>query len=244
MEARIIPDYVRGQIYCIKCNGNPKEYIGMTKTHQWRSKAKAWIPYGYQKRYAQHLINAKGVKNSKKCRALYAAINAHKPENFEVVLLEECSIDLLDEAETRHIRERNTIAPNGYNLESGGNKNKFASTETRAKQSESRKKYNETVGGKLFKEKHKVELAKFNSSNNDNKKVDRYATRVVNRLRVVNCAADSHIYIYIYCDGLPKRNKIRFRYDTVTDPIKIRVRTVVERLKQPNTVVEIEDNTI
>lgn len=244
MEERNIPDYVKGQIYCIKCKDNPKEYVGMTKTHQWRSASNSWVPYGYQKRYAQHLINANGENASKKCRALYAAIKLYKTENFEVLLLEECTIDQLDAAEIRHIAERKTLAPNGYNLETGGNKNKFASGETRARQSESRKKYNETVDGQLFNEKRKKELAKFNQSNNDNKKIARYRTKVVDRIRAVDCATDSHIYIYIYCDGLPKRNKIRFRYSIIDDAIKNRVRDVINELKQPNTIVEIEINMI
>ena len=241
---RVIPDYVRGQIYCIICKNNPKVYVGQTKTHQWRTNANNWVPYGYKQRYAQHIVNSKTETSSKKCRALYAAMNMYKVENFEVILLEECSIDELDNAEIKHIKEKNTLAPNGYNLESGGNKNKFASADTRAKQSESRKKYIQTEEGKLSVIKRGKELQKFNISNNDKKKVDRYKTQIVDRIRVTFCDADKVLYVYIYCNGQKKRNKIRFKCPAVDDTIKNRCTAVVNELRQPNTKVEIDNNVI
>lgn len=56
--------------------------------------------------------------------------------NYKV--LEYCGVDKLDEREKYYIKLYNTVN-NGYNCESGGNKNKILSIETRKKQSESHK---------------------------------------------------------------------------------------------------------
>jgi group I intron endonuclease len=45
--------------------------------------------------------------------------------NFEFSVISEIPNDQLDEREISEIRERNTISPNGYNLEEGGNLGKI-----------------------------------------------------------------------------------------------------------------------
>lgn len=55
---------------------------------------------------------------------LSRAIKKYGKENFSFELLRECSIHELDELEKKYIHVFNSIRPNGYNLEGGGNKSK------------------------------------------------------------------------------------------------------------------------
>ena len=155
-------------------------------------------------------------------------------------LLKECTIESLDELEILYISASNTIAPNGYNLDSGGNKNKWASTETRVRQSESRKKYYDSEEGTAFKKAHGEFLGKFNTANNDKKKISRYSGRTIDRIRVVNSASEKQIYIYIYCDGSKKRNKVRVHY-TCFDTVITRVKEIVNKLTNDSSIVESKD---
>jgi len=50
-----------------------------------------------------------------------------------------CDAVYLDWMEVEWIKELNSLAPNGYNLNTGGNKNKHTSDETKKKQSEAQK---------------------------------------------------------------------------------------------------------
>jgi len=48
------------------------------------------------------------------------AIRKHGKEKFAVEVLEICDVKDLDEFEAKHIKENNTMFPNGYNLTKGG----------------------------------------------------------------------------------------------------------------------------
>lgn len=63
-----------------------------------------------------------------------------------------CSLENVDEWERFYIQAYNSLAPNGYNLESGGNKNKIISDETRKKLSEVHK-------GKVFTEETRQKMS-------------------------------------------------------------------------------------
>lgn len=239
---REIPEYVRGHIYHIRRKSNPSDgYVGQTKTHQWRTAQNKWVLYGYMERYKQHIINANNPNKEKlKCRYLYNAICKYRSSDFEISLLEECSIAELDEREVYWIKTLNTLAPNGYNLESGGNKNKWASEETREKQRESKRLYNESEAGKLFNRENTKRLGAFNTVNNDNKKITKYADRAIDRIRVVYSPPESIVYIYIYCDGKSKRNKVRMRCVVYDDAAKTRIRNLIGEIRNENTKIEME----
>ena len=93
---------------------NGKIYIGQTTRNikeRWRSHC-----------------NRKDSKS-----AITNAIKKYGKENFKLEIVEKVSIKNIDKRETYWIRKLNTIAPNGYNLESGGNIHKKASKQLKEK---------------------------------------------------------------------------------------------------------------
>jgi group I intron endonuclease len=101
-------------IYCVYKHTSPsgKSYIGQTNN--------------YQKRCVRHRANAE--------RSVFgAAIKKHGWDNFtHEILKENLTIDEANKFEALLIEENNTIAPNGYNIQSGG-KNCIMHKDTRAK---------------------------------------------------------------------------------------------------------------
>lgn len=134
------------------CNG--KQYVGQTTQK-------------LQERIRQH------NKNNSGCIILYKAIKKYGIENFKWVS-HSCPENDLDWQETFLIKELNTLTPNGYNLESGGHKNKhhheitkqkisgknnhnfgkIPTKETKEKMSLSHKGKNNPMFGKLGKKNH------------------------------------------------------------------------------------------
>lgn len=127
-------------IYSITNVINDKLYIGQSK-------------HCYQ-RFKQH------KSSLNKCGAIYLAIKKYGIENFEFNILEECDISELDNLEELYISMLDTIAPNGYNLNSGGNANKVMSEETRKKMSERQLGEKNHMYGKSMSDETKEKLSK------------------------------------------------------------------------------------
>ena len=88
-------------IYIITNKINGKNYVGQTTRT-------------LNERIAEHRSCIK--------TAIGKAIQKYGWENFEVVVIEECTtIEQLNEREKFWIAKYNSIAPNGYNLTEGGN---------------------------------------------------------------------------------------------------------------------------
>lgn len=118
-------------------NGN--RYIGQTV-----SKLKT--------RWSQHInyaLKRKGLS------VLALAIQKYGKENFEITIIVHCdSIEEMNHREQYYIRLFNTLAPNGYNLDSGG-KNKRLHQDTKNKLS------NALKGKKRkFSENHKLAISR------------------------------------------------------------------------------------
>jgi group I intron endonuclease len=96
-----------GSIYKITNSKNNKIYIGQTVGD-------------VNKRFKKHLsqINCKNV-----CSALYSAFSKYGKENFiiETIVNGDYTKEELNELEVFYIKEYNSMSPNGYNLQSGGN---------------------------------------------------------------------------------------------------------------------------
>ena len=113
-----------GWIYLIRNKLNGKSYVGQT------------IKKRVEQRWSEHRRRPQGC--------LKDAFVKHGFENFEFSAI--CEIpqgdgwrEALDAREIIEIKDRNTLAPNGYNIEHGGNKNKIIQEETKRKLSQALK---------------------------------------------------------------------------------------------------------
>jgi group I intron endonuclease len=106
-------------IYMITNLINGKQYVGQTTQT-------------LKRRWNFHVCGRSG------CIALKSAFEKYGKENFKIEpLFVASSLEELDEKEVEFISSMNTIAPNGYNLTSGGERPVF-SEETRKKMSDAK----------------------------------------------------------------------------------------------------------
>ena len=103
-------------IYKIVNNINEKVYIGQS--------------INIKARWKDHINTLN--RNDSRCTLLQRAWNKYGQENFSFEILELCSEDMLDEIEIKYI-DLYDSCNKGYNIESGGNKNKCLSDETKQK---------------------------------------------------------------------------------------------------------------
>lgn len=82
---------------------NNKKYIGQSKN--------------IHRRKYEHIRASLDINNS---LPLYQAIRKYGLSNFIFEVIEECSLDQLDEREVYYIASLQTLVPNGYNLQTGG----------------------------------------------------------------------------------------------------------------------------
>jgi hypothetical protein len=102
-----------GHIYIIKNRINDLKYVGQAKKFRKNKKKE----FGYNGRFKEHI-------SSNPTYHMDRVIKKLGPENFYVELLEECSLDKMDEREVHHIMKNNTLHPHGYNIVLGNpNKN-------------------------------------------------------------------------------------------------------------------------
>lgn len=121
------PIHGHGQIYQIKNKSTGKLYIGQTKNFHSGNRL-----YCAEGRFKAHVSDA--MSNRNYCTAIDGAIRKYGKYNFELSILEyNVPIEKLNEKEQHYIKELNTMAPNGYNLTSGGKANQIVSEETRKK---------------------------------------------------------------------------------------------------------------
>jgi len=111
-------DMILGEVYVITNLVNGKKYVGQALSH--RLKVCKYRPFGYLKRWRDHVSEAICNNKKKQCSYLNNAIRKHGPENFKVELIERCLPQDLNDLEIKYISEYNTLFPNGYNLTIGG----------------------------------------------------------------------------------------------------------------------------
>lgn len=90
---------------------NGKQYIGQS--------------INVKKRIKEHFYKSYLESGQDYNSPLHCAIRKYGEENFEIILLKECSYEELDYWEKYYIKLYNTITPNGYNIDSGGQKSKI-----------------------------------------------------------------------------------------------------------------------
>ena len=139
---------MEGEIYYIKNKINGKGYIGQALKYVSKETPKKW---GAVNRWRSHLREAELKVNENnpswqkdRCVALNHAIRKYGAENFTIEVLCECTLDKMDDMEIFYIQKYNTIAPNGYNLTTGGRSGKDSEiTRERKRQMRVGKKHSE-----------------------------------------------------------------------------------------------------
>lgn len=111
-----------GYIYMIRNTVNGKAYIGQTINK-------------IERRINEH-FNYTQVGS----RLLKQAVHKYGRDAFTIEILHEALDIFLDDLEVAAIEKHNTLSPNGYNLTTGGESNKYYSQETRRKMSEAHKR--------------------------------------------------------------------------------------------------------
>jgi group I intron endonuclease len=139
-------------VYSIKCKLEPyKEYIGQT------------VQDDFQIRLNGHISD---VNNGRK-RHLYNAIRLHGWDQFTIEILHSFPREgnwqeRLDELEIQEISQRGTLAPGGYNNETGGNRNKVLHEDTKELMSSVRSGQRHAMFGKHHQEEAKELLKEAN----------------------------------------------------------------------------------
>lgn len=109
---------IRGQIYLMKNIETNLQYIGQTVTH--RKNHSKYRPFGYIGRFKDHISEAMCNTKRKQCWYLNNAIRKYGKDNWSIELIQECSLEELDDLEQFYITKYNTLYPFGYNLTRGG----------------------------------------------------------------------------------------------------------------------------
>jgi len=136
-------------IYRISRRDSDKSYIG-----QSRDIFKRWKEHSNLSR--------------KKLSCISSALKLHGLGSFVWEVIEECSLEELNDREVYWISYFDSMSPNGYNLTSGGGQGKIISEESRAKMSEAAKasmteerraKISEAIKGKTHSEETKKKIS-------------------------------------------------------------------------------------
>lgn len=126
-------------IYKATSKTSGKSYIGQTRS-------------SLRERRQGHYDNLKRYKN-----ALGLAITKYGKDDFEWTIIQTCeSIEELNKAEIKCIKEFNTVTPNGYNLTTGGEGGYIRSEENRLKISKSKLGKTPKNHSALFKKGHRL----------------------------------------------------------------------------------------
>lgn len=113
-------DKILTDIYKITNVVTQKLYIGQSNTH--RMNHKRYRPFGYKKRFDDHMSEALCNTKKKQCTLLNNSLRKYGRHNFSIELLERCLPQHSNEREIFWIQHYNCIAPKGYNLSLGGKK--------------------------------------------------------------------------------------------------------------------------
>ena len=101
-------------IYCYTNKQNGKKYVGQTNN--------------IKRRYKQHKDDSfANYSDARYNQAIHCAIRKYGLDNFDfeiLEVLENKTSEEVNERETYWIREKNSLAPNGYNLKATGEANR------------------------------------------------------------------------------------------------------------------------
>ncbi len=106
-----------GIIYKIICSEEQKCYIGKTK----KSINERWNTHKTDLKRFQNYVHTPGTKKRNFCTYLYRAMTKYGFDKFTIEMIGEASSkEELDALECESIKRFNSLAPDGYNLTTGG----------------------------------------------------------------------------------------------------------------------------
>lgn len=153
--ANIERDRGEFELYLIDLNG--KQYVGQATQWYVRKKTGMGQWSSSEDRVVQHLDDAL-KSNGGTCRYLNAALRKHGLSTLRLTILaHSVPADKINELEVDTIREMQTLAPRGYNLQEGGHRGR-AHPETRKLMSEQRQGALHPMYGKQHSNATKVAL--------------------------------------------------------------------------------------
>jgi group I intron endonuclease len=138
-----LPEFVKAVIYvatCLHPDAQNKRYVGQTRTHILNHEV--YRPFGAQKRWDQHVSEAKIDSPVRQSWKLNNAIRKYGAETFEVETLGICDLDEIDLFERSFIMAYDSINT-GYNIQKGGRSGDKNSEEARAKTAITLKAHND-----------------------------------------------------------------------------------------------------
>lgn len=122
-------DLHKGEIYMVKHRETGKTYIGQARKYVSENNNK----WGTNGRWKSHIREAMSVTVKDHCRLLNQAIREFGKDSFDVTKLCDCELEKMDELESSYIKQYDTLAPNGYNLTTGGGKNRHVQIDPKLK---------------------------------------------------------------------------------------------------------------
>lgn len=224
----IPPDDLVGQIYRIKNLVNGKRYIGQTRNY-FINHGK-YRPFGYEKRFKDHISEALNNVKKKQCYKLNCAIRKYGKDKFHVKLIRTCSVEKLDEYEKKYIKKYDSYK-NGYNLTKGGNGAKMNSG-IRKKLSKATKKYFEN-------EDNLKKQAIFHWQKYDSDRLNALTKMEINKIKIHTSGESRIIMIVQHNGGNKKYTFTKSKYVSI-NLILQRISRMLDNLIN-NDILEYDD---
>lgn len=117
-------------------------YVGQTRSHILNHGK--YRPFGASKRWAQHVSEANADMPARQSWKLNNAIRKYGASNFEVEVLGDCDLDVLDRFERLFIETHDTVR-RGYNIQKGGRSGAKNSEESASLTAATLKTFNDRV---------------------------------------------------------------------------------------------------
>lgn len=227
-ERPAMPDNVRGHIYKITCQTNGKIYVGQTRSHIFNHGK--YRPFGYIKRWKQHISEAKG-NSRKQSSALNDCIKECGEENFLVELLEECSIADSHDREKHYINEYNSFETDmGLNLTPGGRAGGVGNKQKERIANTLKDYFSNSDNLKKHSESH--------SSGYDTIRINKF--KEYNEIKSISVTKRSHEFI-MYVNTETGKVRTEFALNnkgtSTEDCIKERITKIIDAIKQDNTTI-------
>ena len=194
-----------------------------------------FVLFSYQKRWKEHLDEAKNPDLMCQSRLLNESIRKYGVDCFTIDLICVCEVNDLDNLESQYVLEYNSLAPFGYNLTSGGRFQMTVAPEVRKRLSESGKAYFSKEGNK---EKQSSIISDFYYDDI----INRYSSMDIDliEIRPINENGSFNIiYMYIYSKNEQNRIRLGGKHISFDDTFEKAKKIALELLDENHTKLNI-----